>query len=181
MKNLSNLVFLILLSAILNSSCQKDEVEGFDPGDTTPIFTFTKTPCFGFCEAYEYKLYANGLSCFRDFYGQSELKERSSTTSNCKFQKIELWNSIKNKALELEIFSLNDSYPIDELEIPDLSIQKIYIKVNGVEKRITNSYGAPARLTQFETFAHKLVMEFKATLPLEEKITALEGHLNNID
>ncbi|MEO6189295.1 MAG: hypothetical protein ABIO44_01980 [Saprospiraceae bacterium] len=179
MKNLVYLGILFMLSVVLNISCHKDQIEEYDLADATPIFTYTQTPCFGFCEAFEFKLYHNGLACFRDFNNPDQLTERSTVSSNCKAQNIEFWTSIKNMALEHRILSLSNIYPEDGPQIPDLSTRKIYIKIDGVEKTIVESYEAPANLAKFESAIHNMVMEFKTTIQSSKSLPAQQGIISN--
>ncbi|MEP7196622.1 MAG: hypothetical protein ABI851_08885 [Saprospiraceae bacterium] len=179
MKNLVYLGTLFMLSVVLNISCHKDQIEEYDLADATPLFTYTQTPCFGFCEAFEFKLYHNGLACFRDFNAPVGLTERSSVSSNCKVQNIEFWTSIKNMALEHRLLSLSNIYPVNGPQIPDLSTRKIYIKLDGVEKTITESYDAPANLARFETAIHNKVMEFKTSIQTGKTLPAQQGIISN--
>ena len=179
MKNLVYLGILFILFVALNISCHKEQIEEYDLADVSPIFTYTQTPCFGFCEAFEFKLYHNGLACFRDFNAQDEIKERSSVSSNCKAQNIEFWTAIRNMALEHGILSLSNIYPENGPQIPDLSTRKIYIKIDGVEKTIIESYEAPANLVKFELAIHNMVMEFKTTIQSSKSLPSQQAIISN--
>lgn len=67
--------------------------------------------------------------------------------------------------MALHIDKLSDRYPQVGEDLPDLAVRTLSIRLNGVDKTITDIYGAPEELTAFETFLNNKIKALRKAKP----------------
>ncbi|NOT37222.1 MAG: hypothetical protein HOP11_07570 [Saprospiraceae bacterium] len=175
MKNLSFKMLSLCLLLLSITACQKDAEEVFDGIPVYEVFSYEKTPCFGYCPVYTFSLLSDGTACLSQKGTPTELLGRSTSTA-CISNKIHIWNKIKNKAKAINFHKLSNVYPNDGSIVVDISKSIINIHLDGKLLRVEDCLGAPPELDGFEDYIEKLIEEFRIELPKEvnnEKIAAL--------
>lgn len=158
--------------AILLGACEKqNDIEVVYPVDAV-LLSYTKTPCFGFCYAFDFKLRADYQACFKDMsIDKNELEpnslegvnvsNRSSDFKNCYQVETDLWNKIVSKARVLKLHKMSKVYPDDGTIIADASHTIIKILIDGQMVEITDTGIAPDALDEFEAFVESLIEDIK--------------------
>lgn len=141
------------------SSCNPSDIQTLNPEpDQGHVLYYKQSSCFGFCDAFEFKLSADGAFQLTDYSRSghpTELTERGAEVKELSTE--ELWANIKARAMALHIDQLLDRYPQVGEDLPDLSVRTLIIRLNGVDKKITDIYGAPEELKKFELFLNKMI------------------------
>lgn len=155
-------------------SCQKelDIQPKIELGDE--LFSYERTPCFGFCKVYEFKIFKDQSVCYKELNSGNSIRtispsddtvgDRSKEIKNCKLVQIDLWNKIKDKAKNLKLHKMAKVYPNDGSEVVDISKSIIKIQLNGELIEIEDSFGAPQELDEFEAYVEELILKFKENL-----------------
>lgn len=150
---------------VLLGSCKKENVEPVQPSERIELLSYAKTPCFGFCEAYEFTLMSDNSACFIDYYPKI-LNQRHSRNTICQPIESEVWKVIESKARQMNIEKLGGIYPNDSIEVVDASKTIIKIRLDGKLIEIQDSYGAPIELDAFEQIVESVITAFRKRLPL---------------
>ncbi len=141
------------------SSCNPSDIQPLNPEPDQGLVLFYKqSSCFGFCDAFEFKLSADGAFELKDYARSghpTELTGRGAQEKELSTE--ELWPNIKARAKALHIDQLLDRYPQTGEDLPDLAVRTLIIRLNGVDKIITDIYGAPEELKEFELFLNKTI------------------------
>ncbi len=120
--------------------------EGDDEEKLETILAFKQTSCFGKCPSFSVELLSDG----RMFYNGKANVEKIGlyeTTVNNSFI-----YTVFQEAEKIDFFNLNDKYPSDGRDIPDLPKTITFLKNGKKELRITNSFDAPLSLQHFEKY-----------------------------
>ena len=173
----SQFITLALLAFVGSfvTSCNKDTVLDVKTLPTVQLFKFTKTPCFGFCDVYEFSINSDQTACLKGEMYSSELSKRSSYPLNCIPVNNSIWEEIKNKALSIDLQNLEAVYPVDGQVIPDLPTTIIEINLGNKTIKIKDTNGAPQNLEEFELFVEKMLGELKSKFPIEHPTQRLNN------
>lgn len=105
---------------------------------------FRRTACYGKCPVFSIKLYSNGKA---EYHGVAHIDKIGHYEAFCDPQDFE---SLFTAAEQANYFVLRSQYPTDGHQLADLPKTVSYLKRNGLEKRVINSFDAPPDLIQFE-------------------------------
>jgi hypothetical protein len=116
------------------------------PKDVNPniLASLQRSPCFGYCPAFKYELYADGRVVYHGHSHTPRLGTHVAKADEA-FMK-----NIADKALEIKYLSLSDHYPIENIAVSDVPTITTYIRIGNDGKLITNNYDPPKELTAFE-------------------------------
>jgi Domain of unknown function (DUF6438) len=170
------LTFPLCIIFICNTSCNKRLNQN---GSNTPIppilprfaamlhpkdtFTenldtllfFKRSACFGFCPAYEYVIYTNGLVYYKGYQHAHPSGRNLALISENE------WQEIMMRAKSFNFFELSDVYPAEkEFYIPDLPNTITLIKDAGLRKQVIDNHSCPKELKQFEIFLEEKIKVF---------------------
>jgi len=179
MKSHRHVFFVLLASFAMSSSCNKDSLVEGSPQNVTPVFKYKRTACFGFCDAYEFILKSDNTACLEGMIYHNNLNSRINYRNNCTNVSTAIWKLIQRKALEMGLESMSNEYPEDGVLIPDLSTKFIELQLGSKSIQIKETYGAPAKLIEFENFVEKLIKDISVHIPsTNDADSALERNLN---
>lgn len=115
------------------------------------FLSLERTPCYGTCENYKIIIYSNGYCTYE---GKNFVEKIGIYESVIDSKKIEL---IKNKATEINYFSLENSYDLPG--ITDIPATITELIINGKSKRIENRYRGPQELKEFELYIDSIIKD----------------------
>lgn len=129
----------------------KKDVSEVKQNNQNVFLSLERTPCYGTCENYKFIIYSNGYCIYE---GKNFVENIGKYESVIDSKKIEL---IKNKAIEINYFSLENSYNHTGItDIPATITELIY---NGKNKRIENRYRGPQELKEFELYIDSIIKD----------------------
>lgn len=122
--------------------------------NTDTLLYFQRSACFGFCPAYTYTIYQNGMIKYNGQHYIEPLGTRYSLITE------EWWKEVSEQIKKSDFFELASRYPLDEkMYIPDLPNIVIIIKQFGIRKSINDNHDAPKALKDFELFLEEKFKE----------------------
>jgi len=137
--------------------------EAIDPIIKTPptilipenylMAALVKTECFGQCPVFEFQVFADGKA---NYHGKKYVKRYGKFVANIDEATI---LSIKEKANQLGIMNLGDTYPTNKVMMNDLPMTITNFHNGYNLKVMRNNYDAPRALLEFERFLEKLIEE----------------------
>ena len=143
------------------------EVETFDeainPIEKTPptvlipsnylLTSLRKTECYGNCPVFEFIVLANGKATYKGVKYVDQLGEFIAEIDDATIQ------IIKDKAEQLGISQLQDTYPRNKVFLQDLPMTFSSFHNGRNLKRIRNNYDAPKALLEYELFLEKIIQQ----------------------
>ena len=106
-----------------------------------------RSPCFGFCSAYDYTLFTNGIVRYMGYAHVDPIGEHYALLQES------VWDTIIQEAHKITFFKLANRYPeIEENFIPDLPSTFIMLKDAGERKMIRDNHSPPKELKQLEVY-----------------------------
>lgn len=125
------------------------------------FFSMERTACFGRCPIYKLDIYQSG---YATYHGKNFVDNIGYFQAHLAKDKLQ---AIKDMALEIEYFKLNDQYPS---QIADFPSTTTILNIDGRQKKVYNKQNAPMRLNQFQANVDTLLMDVKwIALPTGEK------------
>jgi hypothetical protein len=127
---------------------EQEEITTEEPDEESfyPILEFERTSCFGKCPTFKVQIFSNG----RAFYsGQANVEKTGlfETWVNESFIFL-----LMQEAEKIDFFALNENYPVDGKDIPDLPKTITFLKEGKKKLRVVDSFDSPLQLQQFEKF-----------------------------
>lgn len=116
------------------------------------FFSIERTPCFGRCPIYKMQVYDSGYSTYE---GERFVDNVGSFYAKVSMEKLEL---IKQRAIEIGYFDLQDKYPSQIADFPSVTTS---VKIDGRRKEVYNKQNAPKRLNEFQSFADSVFADVK--------------------
>lgn len=185
-KDMQRIIFTIFCATIMAYGCKSKQKIGKEPiptvGDTvatkpivpTPkpfvrehfvddkglVFFFSRTPCFGKCPVYSFKLYDNGQAFYEGAKNVVRIGKYSTTVPVDFLKKIEL------KADELGFKKLENEYPVPgKPVIYDFPSCVSYLFYGKGEKMVESRHDIPEELLRFQKTIDEMIesLEWKST------------------
>ncbi len=177
MKNSFLFSYLFLGIFVFLFSCNKD-IDVVDSNvNVVELLSYTKTPCFGFCDAYSVSLLSDNTLFIKEIGGASldnnkvqaldpessinKLVPRSLQYNISKKVDVDFWKKIKDRAIKLNLHKLSKVYPEDGSIVMDISKTIIRIRLDEKFIEIEDSLGAPSNLIAFEAFVEAMINEVR--------------------
>jgi hypothetical protein len=143
-------IFIILVSCFFAFACKsKKDITYTQQSEQNVFLSLERTPCYGTCENFKVIIYSNGYCTYE---GKNFVEKIGKYESVIDKKKIEL---IKNKATEINYFSLENSY--NHTGITDIPATITEIFINDKSKRIENRYRGPQELKDFELYIEGII------------------------
>lgn len=177
MKNSIQLFKIFVPALIILLSCNKALDVIPEETQVVQLLTYTKTPCFGFCDAYSVTLLSDNSICIqelgpakdilRDLEANEAMRVETENRIHkeikvCKVVKPDFWKNIKDKAIQLNIHKLKKfKFPDLDFEVVDISKTVIKIKIGEKLIEIEDSMEAPKELDEFETYVENMLDEVR--------------------
>ena len=132
MKNLA-LIVLILFSTVACAS--KKKLSETDSKEVVQVLSLSKTPCFGHCPVFTFKVYSNGLAVLdgKKYVKHIGLSEMMLTSEEIK--------GLMKSCDDAQLFALKDDYTERVMDLPTTTL--IY-RHDGETKRISGNMNFPA-------------------------------------
>lgn len=121
------------------------------------VVSMRKTPCFGSCPSFEFRIYSSGNVIYR---GERNVEKIGVYEGHVHHNTIQV---IIATADSVGYFDLEDSYPPVEERIPDLPSTITSVKFGDAEKNITNNHNAPSNLIKFEKYLLQILNNIELT------------------
>lgn len=110
------------------------------------IAGLSSTGCYGKCPVFEYKVFNDGRVTY---FGRNYVEKMGVYEATLPPQ---LVSQITSYADLVGFFQMAELYPNKSKDIVELPSTISFVRKNGQKKTVTNRYGAPRALEDFETF-----------------------------
>ncbi len=132
-----------------------------------PIAGYRKTSCFGSCPSYSVEFFRDGTVKWNGYLNTYPLGQRTAKLPADAMAKLEA------KAREIGFLKLHDAYPEDQ--IADAATTVVYMHLDGMDKQVTDIFGAPEGLTALEKMFDEQIAKFgwakaKGPAPTRKKV-----------
>ncbi len=134
------------------------------PVEPVLIVSLKRDPCYGKCQAFELKLYDDGIVKYN---GMSHVEKRGYYSAY--IGKTAIVN-IQDKAEEIGFFILASQYPAPGTpQLYDIPQSTTYVKTGSLEHMVKNRHDSPPALYKFEQYIEEQLMNVNwKPIPREE-------------